>query len=344
MCGIGGLRTFNKAVAPILPEQVTALLLALERRGKDASGIGFGFEDGSFVVLKEDCAATAFCMRPQVLTFLEEHLTSPNAPIVALVHTRAVTKGPSRFNANNHPLTGDRVALVHNGVIGNDDALFAQTQLARRAETDSDILRALVEEPGFTPKGIRQLERANGSCAAALLHTAHPGELLLLRAGNPLFIGASEHQLLWASTELALHLASSEYITRFGITLRRVNRGLAISPMPEDSAWVIGETGLLRHQPLKLQSYCRPRLVLNSLPEGSPIDQEPLQPGNVLGFFCKALKCNTIIKVSILESWKGMFPSEIEASCPTCRLRQRMRGTFKLPDVKEAHADARDSG
>ena len=99
--------------------------------------------------------------------------------VQVLVHTRAATKGSPRQNVNNHPMYAGSAAVVHNGVISNDDELFKTLKLDRKAETDSDILRAIVDEHGITPEGIEVLGKVKGSAAIACLSPDFPNKMLI---------------------------------------------------------------------------------------------------------------------------------------------------------------------
>src|ERR671933_426166 len=65
-----------------------------------------------------------------------------------LVHVRDYTKGHPSLSANNHPIRHGAVVGVHNGVIVNDDELFAHHGIARDEAgmtVDSEIIFALAE-------------------------------------------------------------------------------------------------------------------------------------------------------------------------------------------------------
>jgi glucosamine 6-phosphate synthetase-like amidotransferase/phosphosugar isomerase protein len=99
---------------------------------------------------------------------------------------------------------------IHNGIIKNDDELFALHRI-QRAESgmtvDSEIIFALAgQSRGKTAAALEQLY---GSMATAWLDEERP-ELLIARGmGRPLWLGAGRRALFFASTRIALELAES---------------------------------------------------------------------------------------------------------------------------------------
>ena len=109
MCGIIGYIGTNEAT-PLLVEG----LKRLEYRGYDSAGIAV--QNGSAVQVLKTAGKIAR---------LEELLTeNPAAGSVGIAHTRWATHGaPTTFNAHPHVDDSGRIALVHNGIIENADAL-----------------------------------------------------------------------------------------------------------------------------------------------------------------------------------------------------------------------------
>jgi glucosamine 6-phosphate synthetase-like amidotransferase/phosphosugar isomerase protein len=134
------------------------------------------------------------------------------------VHVRDYTKGHPSLAANNHPIRHGTVVGIHNGIIENDDELFARHEIARAEPSmtvDSEIIFALAERSrGRTAESFEQLY---GSMATAWLDEGR-SELLLARGmGRPLWLGQGKRELFFASTRLALELVESYA----GIKLRK---------------------------------------------------------------------------------------------------------------------------
>ncbi len=151
-------------------------------------------------------------------TALLERISVPEEATKLLVHVRDFTKGHPSLSANNHPIRHGSVVGIHNGIIKNDDELFAQHRIARAEPVmavDSEIIFALAEfSRGRTAEALQQLY---GSMATAWLDEGR-SELVLARGlGRPLWVGHTKSELFFASTRIALELVES-YI---GIKLRK---------------------------------------------------------------------------------------------------------------------------
>lgn len=196
MCGIAGY-----SLDPTSPLDRTvaarALLAGIAERGADA--VGFAYRDGGpgVTVHKQRSGASALLDRVEV----------PPRATQLLVHVRDYTKGHPRIAANNHPIRHGKVVGIHNGIIANDEELFARNAIARAEDemtVDSEIIFALAERS--RGRTARALEELVGSMATAWLDEARP-ELVLARGmGRPLWVGTAKGALFFASTRHALEL------------------------------------------------------------------------------------------------------------------------------------------
>lgn len=245
MCGIAGVRRFGDK--PILPVELDSLLTSMEYRGLDACGIATQQADGQVAIYKNNDKAWQFVHSKGYQAYLDEWLREDT--VCAMIHTRKATKGTPYKAENNHPLFHGHAAIVHNGQVNNDDALFREMDLERHAETDSDVIRAMIDKFGVTPKAIEKLNRLAGTVAAACIHPDAPGKLLLLRSGNPLVVASSEKlgKLYWASDRRAIFRAAKPWVRRWGIEMQLAVPDLAFINLAEDSGWIIGPEGLEFH-------------------------------------------------------------------------------------------------
>jgi glutamine---fructose-6-phosphate transaminase (isomerizing) len=177
-----------------------ALLAGIAERGADAVGYAYRVPGSPIRVHKQRSGATALLDRIEV----------PEEATKLLVHVRDYTKGHPSLAANNHPIRHGSVVGVHNGIIDNDDQLFAQHGIPRaepEMTVDSEIIFALAERSrGRTAAALQEL---HGSLATAWLDEGRP-ELMLARGiGRPLWLGKGKHELFFASTRLALELVES---------------------------------------------------------------------------------------------------------------------------------------
>ena len=247
MCGIAGIRRYGKK--PIEETMIRLLLTGLERRGNDASGVALGDEDGQVYLYKDNEPAWNFVSSEGYKKWIDKNLTEKTCQV--LVHTRASTKGSPLQAKNNHPMFKDCSMVIHNGKLENDDELFRNLKLERNAETDSDILRAIIDEYGITDEAIDKLDKIRGSAAIAALSPEYPGKMLLGRSGSPLTIGSTPDFLMFASEKHVIHRAMKPIVERFGITFQQTSLDMAFGPYPDHTVWILGPEGLELHKALK---------------------------------------------------------------------------------------------
>jgi glucosamine--fructose-6-phosphate aminotransferase (isomerizing) len=196
MCGIAGF-----SLSPETPVDRTiaarALLAGIAERGADAVGYAYRGETHEVTVHKQRTGASE----------LLEHVGVPGTATQLLVHVRDYTKGHPSLSANNHPIRHGSVIGIHNGIIVNDDELFAGKSIARATAemtVDSEIIFALAERA--RGRTARALEKLVGSMATAWLDEGRP-ELVLARGmGRPLWVGTAHGARFFASTCHALEL------------------------------------------------------------------------------------------------------------------------------------------
>jgi glutamine---fructose-6-phosphate transaminase (isomerizing) len=196
MCGIIGI-IGKGMVAPSLLEG----LRRLEYRGYDSAGIATlvnGRIEGRRVEGKLDNLAKR----------LEEE---PVQGGIGIGHTRWATHGlPTETNA--HPIATDRVAVVHNGIIENFQALRRElTALGYVFQTDTDteavaILASHCLEQGLSPQDAvaKTLARLDGAFALVFLFAGEHDLLIGARRGSPLAIGYGDGEMFLGSDALVL--------------------------------------------------------------------------------------------------------------------------------------------
>lgn len=255
MCGIAGVRRFGNE--PITGEEIVLLLCSLEHRGTHATGVALMNPDGIHVY-KAALPAWRFTKTKEFETFLESFLTEQTE--AALLHTRFATTGDPSDNNNNHPMFDGETAVVHNGMISNHTWLFNQNKEYKRScETDSDIIRAVLDHHGFNEKGIRELGKMTGSAAIACVSTKHPHTLLLARSGSPLVYGFDNDgdKLYWASEEHALMRAARPFHLVRGVWVQGAKAEILIGSMPDNTAWLFGPERMELHHHFPVCAYYR---------------------------------------------------------------------------------------
>lgn len=245
---------------PIRLSHITMAANALEYRGNDATGIALMSDAGKIRILKNNDPAWRFTASTRYKQFLAEHLDEHTR--IVLVHTRKYTKGSPARNENNHPMMASAGCIVHNGMIYNDDSLFAANKgkqgFKRSGETDSDIIRALLDNSeGIHKDTIKQMNLLDGTAAIAGIHPATPDKLLLLRDQNPIVLGATRDILMFASDKEAIHKALKPWVKLHNIWMQVHAPDLSFVPFPNQSGWIIGPEGFEFHDKFEANGYKR---------------------------------------------------------------------------------------
>ncbi len=195
MCGIVGV-IGRRPAAPLLLEA----LRRLEYRGYDSAGIAT-LVDGKIVRRRA----------PGKLINLAELLEAePLGGYTGIGHTRWATHGePNETNAHPHVSAG--VALVHNGIIENFQALRAELVAKGHdfvTQTDTEVVAHLVSDGlrrvGPLEAATAAIRRLEGAFALAILFEDYPDLLVVARKGCPLAIGHGDGEMFVGSDALAL--------------------------------------------------------------------------------------------------------------------------------------------
>jgi glucosamine 6-phosphate synthetase-like amidotransferase/phosphosugar isomerase protein len=196
LCGIAGYSLSSASgVEQTLAAQT--LLAAISGRGADAAGYAFRGNGHPTSVHKQRTGASE----------LLDLVRVPSGATQLLVHVRDYTKGHPALPANNHPIRHGEIVGIHNGVIANDEEIFARYGFERAEPdmtVDSEAIFALVEHERNRAKALEQLY---GSLATAWLDERVPDVLFVARGfGRPLWIGEGRHEVFFASTREAIEL------------------------------------------------------------------------------------------------------------------------------------------
>ena len=197
MCGIVGYIGEGQAADIILDA-----LKRLEYRGYDSSGIA---------TLEQN--ALHLTRAVGKLSHLEAALQSkPQAGQIGIGHTRWATHG-GVTEANAHPhVAGNKVAIVHNGIIENYAELKTELQAKGHefsSQTDSEVLAHLFLDAlgqGQTGSAAMQavLAKIKGAFALAVMLQEAPDQLFVARNASPLAIGIEDGLICVASDAMAM--------------------------------------------------------------------------------------------------------------------------------------------
>ena len=251
MCGIVGA-VAERNVVPILMEG----LRRLEYRGYDSAGIAV-LEDGNITRTR----------RVGKVKELQNALDkNPVRAEIGISHTRWATHGvPNETNAHPH-MSGDEIAIVHNGIIENYEELRDDLK-AKGYEfvTDTDtevvahrITHHLKETNDLTAAVNATVAELEGAYALVVMSKSDPGKLVLARAGCPVVIGLGIDENFVASDVAALLPVTRKFmfldegdialvertnVTIWDINGKEVDRPVKESELTADAA----ERGEYRH-------------------------------------------------------------------------------------------------
>ncbi len=196
MCGIIGILG-QAEVAPLLLDG----LRRLEYRGYDSAGV-------ATLINGQIERRRAEGKLANLAGLLE---AEPVAGTIGIGHTRWATHGQPT-EANAHPHTNQRVALVHNGIIENFQALRAELEAAGHVfetETDTEVVVHMLTDyldRQLSPEEATEktLARLEGAFALAIIFAGRHDLMIGARRGSPLAVGYGEGEMYLGSDALAL--------------------------------------------------------------------------------------------------------------------------------------------
>jgi glucosamine--fructose-6-phosphate aminotransferase (isomerizing) len=194
MCGIVGA-VARENVVPILIEGIRRL----EYRGYDSSGLAV--VNGSLQRLVSTARVADLAAQAEAT-----HISGTTG----ISHTRWATHG-APTPANAHPHTShDEIAVVHNGIIENFEALRDRLQQQGYrfiTQTDTEVIAHLIHA-NYHGDLLVAVQKAvaefRGAYAIAAISTREPGRIVGARAGSPLLVGVAENDHYLASDASAL--------------------------------------------------------------------------------------------------------------------------------------------
>ena len=270
MCGIVGAIA-ERDVIPLLMEG----LRRLEYRGYDSAGL--------VVVDSERCLQRV--RKPGKVEMLAGELEkNPIRGTLGVAHTRWATHGvPSEKNAHPH-ICENTVALVHNGIIENHDALRTAQKAAGytfTSDTDTEVIVHQVHDYHIK-QGLDLLAAVqaavkdlHGAYALGVVSNRDPERLITARMGSPLVIGVGIGEYFIASDVAALLPVTRRFIfleegdvaelTRssmriFDVGGREVERRIVESELSADAV----ELGRFRHY-MQKEIFEQPRAITDTL-------------------------------------------------------------------------------
>jgi glucosamine--fructose-6-phosphate aminotransferase (isomerizing) len=206
MCGI---------VAAAAQREVSEILLEglrrLEYRGYDSAGMA---------LIDKDHALQLHKYAGKVQALEDANAQNPIAGFRGIAQTRWATHGePTSLNAHPH-LAGNRVALVHNGIIENHshlrDALIAEG-VEFLSQTDTEVIvhlihKALMSGAALLEAVQQTIAQLEGAFAIAVVDIEHEDEVIVAREGSPLVLGVGSGEIFAGSDTLALRQVTDTFV------------------------------------------------------------------------------------------------------------------------------------
>ncbi len=198
MCGI---------VGAVAPRDVTPLLVdglrRLEYRGYDSAGVA---------LLTDSGALDRRRAQGKVQQLANDIAARPISGTRGISHTRWATHGvPSERNAHPH-ISGNAVALVHNGIIENHDELRDELRAKGypfSSETDTEVVAHLIADElsrsGSLMTAVQAaIKRLHGAYAIVVISPLDPDCIVAARVGCPVVVGYGRGENYIASDVQAL--------------------------------------------------------------------------------------------------------------------------------------------
>jgi glucosamine--fructose-6-phosphate aminotransferase (isomerizing) len=176
MCGIFGVISSE----PIDPNLFVKLGKLSERRGRDSSGALF-LNDNSYQAVRAD----------KSFSLLVSELKLPRSSFI-IGHSRLITNG----QADNQPVIRDDIAIVHNGIITNDDEYWNISEQTRLFMIDTEAILGVASDLINKKNTIDDLfnetcKSLKGAFSCAVLLPSL-GKLVLMSNTGSLYIGEAD--------------------------------------------------------------------------------------------------------------------------------------------------------
>lgn len=270
MCGIVGA-VAQRDVALILLEG----LKRLEYRGYDSAGVAV-INNKQQIERMRTLGKVEKLQQGLAANFLFGH--------VGIAHTRWATHGkPSENNAHPH-VSGDEIAVVHNGIIENHEKLRQQLLADGynfSSETDTEVVahllhQHLVKQGKDFLTAVKQVKtQLEGAFALAFIYRNEPNRLIAVRSGSPLVVGigigeyfvASDHLALLPVTQRFMYLEEGDLvdmncqgITVYAANNEKAERAIHASNLSHDMV----DKGKYRHF-MQKEIFEQPQAIISTL-------------------------------------------------------------------------------
>lgn len=317
MCGIVAY-IGQKEAYPIIVKG----LKRLEYRGYDSAGIALLHNDKLNVYKKQGKVAN-----------LEEFSADKDiSGNVGIGHTRWATHGaPSDRNAHPHYSASGKIAIIHNGIIENYDAI--KKELIRKgyefkSDTDTEVLGYLIEDimkNSGTKLGesVRlALQQVVGAYAIVVMSSDEPDKLIAARKSSPLVVGIGhdgDFYLASDATPIVEYTKKVVYMNDEEIAVIRPNKELKLYSIDD-----VEKTPYVQELELQLEAlekggydhfmlkeiHEQPRSIEDCFRGRLNADEGWVSLGGIKDYEQKMIQANRIIMVACGTSWHACLVGE----------------------------------
>ncbi len=315
MCGIVAYTGYQQAY-PILIKG----LKRLEYRGYDSTGISILTDTGLNVYKKKGKVSE-----------LEEFLKDTSLQsTIGIGHTRWATHGePNDTNAHPHYSFSKRLAMIHNGIIENYNALKQELinhGHSFQSQTDSEVFIHFIEHVQdktscSLEEAIRlALREVVGAYAIVIMSKDYPNTLFAARKGSPLVIGVGKDEYFLASdatpiieyTNDVVYLDDYEIavLSKDKLTIRTIE-DVSVAPYIHTLEMELEsiEKGGYEHFMLK-EIFEQPRSVHDSMRGRVNSDKGHLLLGGLREYLNKMIHARRIVIIGCGTSWHAGLVAE----------------------------------
>jgi glutamine---fructose-6-phosphate transaminase (isomerizing) len=297
-------------------------LKRLEYRGYDSAGIALIHNDELSIYKKQGKVAN-----------LEEFAADKNtAGHIGIGHTRWATHGaPSDRNAHPHFSAGEKIAIIHNGIIENYDSI--KKELIRkgytfRSDTDTEVLGYLIEDIMLNSgtklgESVRlALQQVVGAYAIVVMSKDEPDKLIAARKSSPLVVGIGhegDFYLASDATPIVEYTKKVVYMNDEEIAVIRANHELKLYSIDD-----VEKTPYVQELELKLEAlekggyehfmlkeiHEQPRSIEDCFRGRLNANDGWVSLGGIKDYEQKMINANRIIMVACGTSWHACLVGE----------------------------------
>ncbi len=318
MCGIVAYIGNRQAYSVVLKG-----LKRLEYRGYDSAGLAL--MNGELSVYKKQGKVS------DLENYLHEVGQAKLHAPIGIGHTRWATHGePNDVNAHPHYSGNKELAIIHNGIIENYDAL--RTELISKghqfeSETDTEVLIHFIEdikehEDLSLEEAVRvALTRVIGAYAICVVSAQEPNTLIAARKGSPLVLGLGKDEFFLASdatpiveyTSDVVYLNDNEVcVIKDGkFTIKDIHTELETAPYIQtlDIELEAIEKGGFEHFMLK-EIYEQPKSISDCMRGRINAETATMMLGGIREYIDNMVEANRIIIIGCGTSWHAGLVAE----------------------------------